>query len=204
MTTRPGRSSAGSSGGYYLAFKSKLEELALDQVHIPAGFQMRIWRPRLARPLPPVRLHRLGNEKMLTLPSLVFFYLNDIYRGVPHNYKISIATNESQQVIGFVVLRGGDFRFPFMDPGDVQLGPVWIADSYRGRGLAVNLCRLILLQVTEQGSNVWWLCRRNNKPSQAVARKLLFRLECAANRSSLLGLPAPHIYTLRPMPDAAG
>ncbi len=165
---------------------------------------MHIWRPHLERPLPPFHLHGLGKEKMLTLPSLIFFYLSDIFRSAPRAYNIAIATNESQRVIGFVVLRAGDFRFPFMSPEDLQLGPVWIADAYRGCGLAVNLCRLVLLQVTERKTNVWWVCRHDNEPSKAVAGKLLFSLECAANRRSLLGLPAPHIYTLRPMPDDAG
>src|ERR1700677_253270 len=109
MPTGTERAFSGTSGDYYLAFKSKIEELDLGHVPIPPGLHMHIWRPQLERPLPPFHLHGLGKEKMLTLPSLIFFYLSNICRDAPRAYNIAIATNESQRVIGFVVLRARDF-----------------------------------------------------------------------------------------------
>jgi ubiquinone/menaquinone biosynthesis C-methylase UbiE/ribosomal protein S18 acetylase RimI-like enzyme len=180
--------------GAFLAFKRKALEFEPGDVPMPAGLHVQIWRPRLLCPLPPSQMHNLANEKMLGLPALIFFYVYAMKRGAKSSYRIALATDESQMIRGFAVLRGRDFRFPFMASQDVQLGPVWTDTDCRGRGLATKLCRLALRELTGQVRNVWWLCRQDNEPSKAVAVKLGLMPVGKVARKSIFGLPAPHLY----------
>lgn len=180
----------------YLAFKGAADELDLGDVSMPAGLEAHTWKPRLVHPFPPYRTVDLGKEKMLGLPALSIFYSYAIGRGAGSAYRIAIAIDGSQTVRGFAVLKGPDFRFPFMGPHDIQLGPVWTADDQRGRGLAAKLCRLALRELNGSARTVWWLCKHHNDSSKAVARKLGLALEGPATRTPVFSLPAFHIYRL--------
>lgn len=184
--------------GVFLAFKRKAGELELGDISMPAGLQAHIWRPRLLHPFPPYPAYKLGEEKMLGFPALLFFYLYAMKRGARSAYRIAVATDESQSIRGFAVLRGGDIRFPFMASHDVQFGPVWTAADYRGHGLASKLCRLALRELTGPACDVWWLCKGDNQPSQAVAWGLGLQLASRMLRRTPFGLPAPHFYTAYP------
>jgi RimJ/RimL family protein N-acetyltransferase len=187
----------------YLAYKGTPDRFGGVGIVMPAGLQTHIWQPRLLHPCPSYQMCNLSDERTISLPALIIFYLYAMMRGTASTYRIAIATDESRVVRGFALVKEGDFRFPFMAPQDVQLGPVWTSPDYRGRGLATNLCRLALFEITGSAKNVWWLCRHENEPSKAIAKKLGLNVEGTLSRSSLLCLPAPHIYRLSHNPSKA-
>jgi RimJ/RimL family protein N-acetyltransferase len=137
---------------------------------------------------------------MLTPVSLAFFSLIVLGHGRSSPGAIALAIDEHSAVQGFAVLRGRDFRFPFMGPRDVQLGPVWTAEPFRRRGLAAGLCRLALNQVASPASVLWWLCRLDNQASKGVARALGLSVACSAARHVLPIFPMSYRYTLHPFP----
>ncbi len=179
----------------YLVFKGKPNLHENEEPSLPEKLQVRIWGVSLLRPFPYWHLSGLGEEKMLNPLALTLFYIHSMMRGGASIYRIAMARDESRRVCGFAVLRGPDFRFPFMARGDIQFGPVWIAPDYRGRGLATMLCREVLRKLNKPGSNVWWLCKHYNEPSKGTAIRLGLSLVGSVIRKPAFGLPVPHLYS---------
>ena len=64
------------------------------------------------------------------------------------------------------------FRFPFMQPSDLQVGDTWTRESERGRGLAV--AGLSTALAWARGRPVWYLTTAANEASIRVARRAGF------------------------------
>lgn len=180
----------------YLVFIGKTDLRENAEPFLPTRLQVMTWRVSLLHPFPPWRVSGLGEEKMLSPLALAMFYIDSTTGSGNAIYRITMARDESQRVCGFVLLRGPDFRFPFMAREDVQLGPVWIASDYREHGLATMLCGEALRELNRPGGNVWWLCKQDNEPSKRVAIRLGLSLVGPVIRNPLFGLPAPHVYSL--------
>ncbi len=85
-------------------------------------------------------------------------------------------------------------RFPFMAPGDLQVGDVWTAPAQRGRGLA----RAGLAEAVRQagGARLWYLVEAGNIPSIRLAETASFRLAGRGLRTRPLGLGVLGAYRL--------
>jgi RimJ/RimL family protein N-acetyltransferase len=91
-----------------------------------------------------------------------------------------------RDLVHFSCVLPSSFRFPFMQPGDVLIGPVWTHPSYRGRGYAGAALRRIVAD--HQGQRQWYLVRRANRASQALIETAGFHKGGSGVRTRRLGL----------------
>ena len=80
------------------------------------------------------------------------------------------------------------YRFPFMRRGDVQVGDVWTAPAYRGRGTAARALREVLRRFPDRA--VWYVCEESNVASIRVAEGAGMRVAGFGTRTQRLGLRA--------------
>lgn len=179
---------------HYLAFKKSSSVTARCPPSIPSELRTYVWRPRLFSPFPDYPAHNRVDETLLHWLHLVFFLCCAVKRGGKGAYRVATARDCSGKVCAVVGLRSSDFRFAFMAPEDIHFGPVWVASSYRNRGLATSLCRMVLEDLTDLPPGIWWVCRSNNEPSKGLARSLGFQEQGSISRTRCLGLPFFHSY----------
>jgi RimJ/RimL family protein N-acetyltransferase len=86
------------------------------------------------------------------------------------------------------------FRFPFMQPSDLQVGDTWTRESERGRGLAV--AGLLTALAWARGRRVWYLTTAANEASIRVARRAGFRLAGTGVRRPAFGIGVLGAYQL--------
>jgi RimJ/RimL family protein N-acetyltransferase len=86
------------------------------------------------------------------------------------------------------------FRFPFMQPRDLQVGDTWTRESERGRGLAVIGLETALAWAA--GRRVWYLTTSSNEASIRVARRAGFALAGTGVRIRAFGLGLLGAYQL--------
>lgn len=89
------------------------------------------------------------------------------------------------------------FRFPFMQPPDLQIGDTWTRDAYRGRGLAAYALREAVRRSPAPGRGFWYLCESTNRASVRVAEKAGFSLRGSGTRSKRFGLRLLGTFDLR-------
>lgn len=91
---------------------------------------------------------------LITLGKLRIFYIMD--GDIAIHYSFLIPKN---------------FRFPFMNKGDLQIGPCYTDPKFRGRGLYFQALKLIPKLFFEQTSNFWIYTTDTNMISQHVIEK---------------------------------
>jgi RimJ/RimL family protein N-acetyltransferase len=80
----------------------------------------------------------------------------------------------------FVILHAGEvvhrsvvfppyFTFPFMAPGDVQIGGTWTAEAHRGRKLAAVAIQRIAALNARPGRTIWYVTAAENTASLKTA-----------------------------------
>lgn len=74
-------------------------------------------------------------------------------------------------VIHYSFIIPKNFRFPFMDKGDLQIGPCFTDPKFRGRGLYSQALKLIPSLFSKQTSNFWIYTTDVNVISQHVIEK---------------------------------
>jgi len=180
----------------YILFSSNSSRLANQTTAMPEGLRALVWRPRWGQWFPRYAVYELGEEKMLRKWHLWIFILQSLIGGRKGVIRISIALDQSGMACGFAVLRGRDFRFSFMSRYDIQFGPVWVAENWRGQGVAESLCHIAFEGLQDPMRDVWWLCRADNRSSCIAAEKLGLTLLRRAVRQSRFCTSVPHFYSL--------
>jgi RimJ/RimL family protein N-acetyltransferase len=80
------------------------------------------------------------------------------------------------------------YRFPFMGERDLQVGDVWTAPTYRGRGTAVRALKEVLRRFPDR--TVWYVCEESNVASIRVAERAGLRIAGFGTRTKRFGLRA--------------
>ncbi len=83
-------------------------------------------------------------------------------------YEIILGRRDDH-IVHYSVLISRNWRFPFMEPNDLQIGPVWTDPSLRGAGLQKAVMDLIMQRYAVPGRHFWMLCRPENRISNAMA-----------------------------------
>lgn len=82
----------------------------------------------------------------------------------------------------------GYFRFPFMEPDDLQVGDTWTAPSCRGRGLAKYALSEVIRRLGRPKRRFWYLVDSDNLSSIRVAEHVGFRCIGEGRRTHRYGL----------------
>ncbi len=143
---------------------------------LPPGMTMRVWSP--ARDgFPPAPLWRRN----------VLWWLMDRMGLFARRDFAEITLWQGDDLLHRLILTPRWYRFPFMAPGDLQVGDIWTHPAVRGQGLA----RLGVEQALAfaQG-RVWYVTGTQHRASIALATGMGFRPAGHGYRSSPFALHA--------------
>lgn len=79
------------------------------------------------------------------------------------------------------------FRFPFMRPGDLQIGDTFTEPEHRGRGLAKAALARIAHDLARDGRTLWYVVQDHNAPSIRVAESCGFKKLGVGRRGNRFG-----------------
>lgn len=91
----------------------------------------------------------------------------------------------------------GFFRFPFMQPDDLQIGLTETSSDMRGRGLATRAILEIVEIFARPGRRFWYLTGADNSSSVRTIEKAGFAFVGEGAKEPRLGLTALGAYRLR-------
>jgi RimJ/RimL family protein N-acetyltransferase len=131
-----------------------------------AGYRFELWRPSLLHPFPPGR--RDPRIMIYTLFHLANRFAN-------RDYAMGLLRGPDGEIAHSSMVMPGFFRFPFMGPGDLQIGATETRPDQRGKGLAVRAIAEIMRAMGPQ-RRYWYLTEAANAASVSVIRKAGFHL----------------------------
>jgi len=100
------------------------------------------------------------------------------------------------EIVHHTALVPADFRFPFMNPNDLQVACVWTREDHRGMGLGLFALRAAMQWVQNPPLTFWYMVTEMNKPSIRLAEKAGFHYSGRASRTPLPGLGLLNIRLL--------
>jgi len=124
-------------------------------------------------------------------------------------HHVHIFANRSYEVVtvvehGVVIHRAGVFpryfRFPFMARSDVQIGDVWTAPQWRGRGLATWSIAAIASSCQERGGQAWYVTESTNEASRRSVERAGLVLDGTGRRVTRLGCSLLGGFVMDPRP----
>ena len=152
-----------------------------------------LWTPSLSRVLPP------GAPKVSAGCYWLFHH-----SGVFYNRDLTYALLHSEdRTVHYSTAYPGYFRFPFMQPQDLQIGNLWTDPQRRGEGLATLGVRSLVEAVSRPGRAIWYVVHHENRASIGVVEKCGFQyygrgVKQANPRTGML--PCYHITDRGPAP----
>jgi RimJ/RimL family protein N-acetyltransferase len=159
------------------------------------ALELEIWRPGIAKILPP------GVSDRSYAVWWLFHHLR-VFRG--REYSVVLA-----RVGGALVHRTGlfppYFRFPFMAREDLQIGDVWTAPEFRRRGIASAALRHALVTCARPGRRIWYIVAEDNTASIRTAEKIGMQRVGVGERTRRLGVGLLGAYRITsPTSPSAG
>lgn len=79
-------------------------------------------------------------------------------------------------------------RFPFMAPGDLQIGGLWTDPDSRGKGLARAAVAEAHRRLCAGDARLWYIVDPSNEPSVRLAEACGYRLVGVGRRTRPLGI----------------
>jgi hypothetical protein len=119
------------------------------------GYSIRVFRPHLLKT-------GLNNDERL---KRIIWYLISMGR-----LRI-LYIMDGNDVAHYSFILPKNFRFPFMNQGDLQIGPCFTHKKYRGQGLYTTALKLIPSIFADKASTFWIYTTDNNLTSQSVIEK---------------------------------
>lgn len=162
-----------------LFFATNCKPLQAEVSSLPAGCTFEFWAPR------GLAIRPKGLAWMPFAIWSVVFHHGRVFRN--RGYELLLIRRDGQLVHRSCVFPGY-FRFPFMAPGDLQVGDTWTAPTERGKGLAGWALAVILRRLAAEGRTVWYICDLDNEASIRVARKNGMRLVGRGIRTRRIGV----------------
>jgi len=80
------------------------------------------------------------------------------------------------------------FKFPFMCSKDLEVGPAWTAESYRGKKIFPSMIIYLLKYFKEKNRNFYILIHVDNIPSQKAVMKTGFKKWGKGIKTNKLGI----------------
>lgn len=128
---------------------------------VPTSYELVYFKPSLSR----LKLHTPAN-------SLVFLFWYFMTFG---KYRI-VYVKDGDVIIHFSIILPKYFKFPFIGPNDLEIGPCWTKEEYRGQGLyPAALSYIIRKYQHTRVQRLFMFTRKPNVASQKGILKVGFR-----------------------------
>lgn len=111
------------------------------------------------------------------------------------NYKI-IYLRKNGKMIHYTHILPKFFKLPFLNVNDLEIGPSWTKESYRGKGIFPAVIRYIVELFNEKGRSFHIFVHKDNISSQKAIEKSGFKMWGKGYKSCFLG-----IYYAKSMED---
>jgi len=167
-----------ASGADHLVFRAvELSHAAAPP--LPEGYRLDVWRPSLRHIVPP-------GVPRFRYAAWWAFDRGRVFRNP--GYAVVLVTRGGQLAHRLGVFPGW-FRFPFMEPDDLQLGDLWTSPAHRGRGIASHAIGAVVRTMqSEPRRAFWYLVHEHNVSSIRAVERAGFQLHGRAVRTSRLGV----------------
>lgn len=160
---------------FYLLESSKA---GIKPAALHEGYRYELWRPTKGSQTPP--LEGDGTWKLFALLNRLGLFSNK-------DYCIGIVYH-GDRVAHRSCVFPKFFRFPFMQPNDLQIGFTETSEEDRGRGLAAWTLQKLVQDLEEPGRRFWYLTYESNVASIKVAEKAGFNRVGIGARTKRFGL----------------
>ena len=147
---------------------------------LPKGCEFRHWRPAEEGPPPPGP--HIGENRVWFAFDRLGLFASRAFE------ELSIWRGE--QVLHRLVVTPRWLRFPFMAPGDLQIGALWTAPEARRIGLAAAAICEAHRRNARPGRCFWYLVDGENPASIGLAEACGYRLVGTGQRTRPLGVAA--------------
>jgi hypothetical protein len=117
--------------------------------------------------------------------SLIFLFWYVFTRG---RYRIFYGMDAGGETVHYSVVLPKFFKFPFMRGDDLEIGPCWTHESYRGRNIYPAVITRILKRFKKEERAFFMLTHRKNVASQKGIEKAGFRSWGRGRKSGWLGI----------------
>ncbi len=148
----------------------------------PEGLEISIWRPSFSSIKPHGLTHRRNAFYLYSL-----YYPGARLRRPPSYFAVCVY--DGDRVVHFTLVVPKSFRFRFMHPDDLFIGPIWTDPAYRSRGISTAVLRTILGMYESGGKNFWYIADVGNVISERLAGKTGFTNCGLVKKSRFLGFP---------------
>jgi RimJ/RimL family protein N-acetyltransferase len=147
---------------------------------LPPACELRAWRPRRDG-FPPAgpRFHE----------NLVWFAFDRLGLFASDAFE-ELSIWRGGRMLHRLVVTPRWLRFPFMSPGDLQIGGLWTAPDARRTGLARAAMTEAFRRCAAPGRRLWYVVEEANTGSISLAEACGFQLAGTGRRTRLLGVPA--------------
>jgi RimJ/RimL family protein N-acetyltransferase len=151
----------------YIFFRQDLSRLKDKDSDQPAGlnrnYELKVFRPDCLHVVPK------GMKKEPGFIIWWFLYLT-IWRWQGKSYEYYLVYDK-EQLIHYCLLSPKYYRYPFMNNDDIQIGPFWTAEGYRGQGICPTVIAKVMEDYKSRNRYAYIITRENNVNSQRSIAK---------------------------------
>ncbi len=166
-----------SSATTFLVYRVAAYQERLPAKTLPPEFSLEWEKPSSI--LKRVSTHSPKHSAIYTL-----FHKTGIFR--TQDFSVMLVMHKGKVVHGSTVFPAF-FRFPFMEPSDLQIGMLYTEPEFRGQGLAMAAVARIISDQQFLNRTFWYVVGEDNAPSIQVAKRTGFQLFGKSQRKKRLG-----------------
>ena len=153
---------------------------ASEEPALPRGCELRSWRPAVDGA--PRQGPRTAENWLWFALQRLGLFASDAFE--------ELSIWRDRRMLHRLVVTPRWLRFPFMAPGDLQIGGLWTAPELRRTGLAQAAIAEANYRHAAPGRRIWYVVDEANAASIGLAEACGYRLVGAGRRTRPLGLPA--------------
>jgi len=126
----------------------------------------------------------LGHLKEHMGDNKIYIFWFFVTRG---RYKI-VYIKHKNEIIHYTHILPQFFKFPFMHVSDLEIGPAWTDEQYRGEGIFTMVMKYILYHFKQDGRTFYAFTTTENISSQKAMLKAGLDQYASGYRTNFLGI----------------
>jgi len=158
----------------YIFFRKDLAELKQLEngtiANVNGNYRLETFKPDWLHIMPKgMNIMLIGMHQSLAF--IIWWLLNlVIWRRQRRSYEHYLVY-DGERLAHYSIVLPRYYRYPFMGDNDIQIGPYWTAEEYRGRGICPFVIRRIVSDYKFHKECAYVLIREDNIKSQRSAIK---------------------------------